>query len=534
MLSDNRDASTIGASGTSPFTGVSGDLEVPVVPALTLACHPEIRRIGERALLGSLALRQAVRLSRSEPEFFQPGETHGRALEDPYISRQPLVWEVSGDDSLTLFAGSSRTHVKVAGGALGHRLRIPFAELEKGVVLELSGRITLILHFHLEVREKDRRDFGLVGANSAMKRLREEIRSLGDLSTPVLIRGATGTGKELVARALHDAGPRPQAPFLGVNLGALPPDLAAAELFGAVRGAYTGATRDLPGFFRKAEHGTLFLDEIGEAPPQVQVMLLRVLETGEVLPLGAQRPEPVKARIVAATDADLEAQARRGTFREPLLHRLAGYVLRLPSLAERRDDLGRLLVHFLRRELEETGELFRLEPPTNPSRPWLPAPLMSRLLQFSWPGNVRQLRNVARQLVISNRGRSKLELTAGVEELLREPSQAEGEPPVPKKARSREESPPRRPTDVSPEELEAALATERWELAAAARNLGISRPSLYNLIRKHPHLRTAGDLSAEEIRGSYRESRGSLEKMAEELEVSASALRRRVRELGLE
>lgn len=533
MLTDHADASTVGASGTSPFTGVSGDLEVPVVPALTIQCHPEPQRLGERALLGQLTIRKPARLSRNEPEFFQPGGTVARPLEDPYISRQPLVWEVRRDDALTLLPGASRTRVKVGGEVLGARLRIPFGDLQEGVVIELSSRVTLLLHLHTEVREKDPRTFGLVGANTAIQRLREEIRSLGDLPTPVLIRGATGTGKELVARALHNAGPHPKGPFLGVNLGALPPALAAAELFGAVRGAYTGATRDLPGFFRKAQQGTLFLDEIGEAPPEVQVMLLRVLETGEVQPLGAPRPEPVEARIVAATDADLEGQARSGTFREPLIHRLSGYVLRLPSLARRRDDIGRLLLHFLRQELEETGETFHLEPPTNPARPWLPTELVRRLLDFSWPGNVRQLRNVVRQLVIGNRGRSRLKITPGVEELLRESSQAP-EPNAPGGEAGSPGSDSRRPTEVTAGEVAAALEKHRWELAAAARELQISRPSLYNLIRKDSRLRTAGDLSTEEIQRSFGRSQGNLEQMVEELEVSSSALRRRIRELGLE
>ena len=337
-----------------------------------------------------------------------------------------------------------------------------------------------------------------------------------------------------------------RGPFVGVNLGAMEPSLASSELFGSVRGAFTGAVRDRLGFFRTAKGGTLFLDEIGEAPPEVQVMLLRALEIGEILPVGSQTPVPVDVRVVAATDSDLEDRSQGGNFRAPLLHRLSGYVLWLPSLAERRDDFGVLMVHFLRQALVEIGEEERLATPADASRPWLSASVVRRLLDYSWPGNVRQLRNVVHQLVIGSRGRSSLRLGPETERLLRTPEGVGGggnslpdasDPgglQAPSTGREKGPSAPeRRPGDVRPEELVEALRRHRWELAAAARHLGISRPSLYNLIRDHPQLRTAGDVDAEEIRRCHRQCDGELEAMADRLEVSASALRRRVRELGL-
>ncbi|HEU4537176.1 MAG TPA: sigma 54-interacting transcriptional regulator, partial [Polyangiaceae bacterium] len=182
-------------------------------------------------------------------------------------------------------------------------------------------------------------------------------------------------------------------------MGAVPKELAAAELFGAARGAYTGSTHDREGLFRSAQGGTLFLDEVGEAPPEVQVMLLRALETGEVHPVGAKAPVAVDVRLVAATDANLESQIRDGRFKEPLLHRLAGYEIRLPPLRERREDIGPLFYHFARGELEATGEARRLAPADPYEAPWLPAPIAARLVRHPWPGNVRQLRNWARQIV---------------------------------------------------------------------------------------------------------------------------------------
>jgi DNA-binding NtrC family response regulator len=363
------------------------------------------------------------------------------------------------------------------------------------------------------------------------------------------VRGETGTGKELVARAIHGASARRSGPFFAVNLGAIPPSLAATELFGAIRGAYTGSVASQEGYFRRAHNGTLFLDEIGEAPSEVQVMLLRALEAGEIYPVGAQAAQRVDVRVLAATDADLESQANGGGFRAPLLHRLAGYEIWLPPLRQRRDDLGRLLIHFLREELQAIGEGRRLDP-TAPGfeSAWLPAPLVARLALFDWPGNVRQLRNVVRQLVIGSRGLTALELGDRGERLLRErglaadaagmPGNVPGSSVLVPLPGSGEAGPgPRRwrhPSDVTEDELAEALRLNRWDLKAAATQLHVSRTSLYALIDESSRFRHASDLAAEEIERCHRECEGDLDLMAERLEVSRRALGRRVREIGLE
>ncbi|WNZ66047.1 sigma-54 factor interaction domain-containing protein [Myxococcus sp. MxC21-1] len=218
-------------------------------------------------------------------------------------------------------------------------------------------------------------DLGIVGHGEGIHRVREDIIRVADLAVPVLIRGETGTGKELVARAIHASGPRRAGPFVSVNLGALAKELVAAELFGAQRGAYTGASRDREGYFRAAEGGTLFLDEVGEAPPEVQAALLRVLETGEIYPVGGHTPVPVDVRLVSATDAHLEARIQERTFKAPLLHRLAGFEILVPPLRERREDVGLLFLHFARQELEamgEGGQLTSADPRAEPGcpRPW--------------------------------------------------------------------------------------------------------------------------------------------------------------------
>jgi two-component system nitrogen regulation response regulator GlnG len=313
-----------------------------------------------------------------------------------------------------------------------------------------------------------------------------------------------------------------------VNLGAIAPTLVASELFGAVRGAYTGAVQSQEGYFRRAHGGTLLLDEVGEATSELQVMLLRALESGEIHPVGSQAAVKVDVRLLAATDADLEARVKQGSFRAPLLHRLAGYEIALPPLAERRDDVARLLVAFLSEELAALGESDRLSE-TAAGEPWLPAPLVARLARYDWPGNVRQLKNVARQLAIGSRGAERLAISSSVERIL-----AEGAPPLGRAAHPPQAAPARRrPSEIDEDELVAALKANRWDLQATANTLRISRPSLYSLIESSPRVRKAGDLSPGEIAGCLADCDGDLDRMVERLEVSKKALRRRLRELRL-
>jgi two-component system nitrogen regulation response regulator GlnG len=242
------------------------------------------------------------------------------------------------------------------------------------------------------------------------------------LAVPVLVRGEIGTGKELVARALHQESPRAHGPFVAVNLGALPPSLAASELFGARRSLFTGSGQDQSGAFARADGGTIFLDEIGAAPAEMQLRLLHALETGEIVPVGAKNPRWVDVRIVSATAADLEDAVNHGGFREALLHRLAGCSIHLAPLCERREDIGRLLAWFLRRELAELTDLGDTLPATDAPEPWLPVSLVSRLVRYAWPGNVHQLQTVVRQLVLDSRGLTALRASPGLDALLAQPS----------------------------------------------------------------------------------------------------------------
>ncbi len=232
-----------------------------------------------------------------------------------------------------------------------------------------------------------RRD--IITASPTMEELLERARRVAASDAAVLIRGESGTGKELLARAIHRASPRAAGPFVAVNCGAIPEQLLESELFGHRKGAFTGATSDHEGLFPAASGGTLFLDEIGDMPFALQVKLLRVLQEGQVRPVGSTRAERVDVRVISATHRDLEEALEQGTFREDLYYRLNVVSLDLPRLAERREDVPVLARHFLRHVAQRYGRRMEGFSPE----------ALEQLVSAPWPGNVRQLYNVVEQVV---------------------------------------------------------------------------------------------------------------------------------------
>ncbi|MDY0046695.1 MAG: sigma 54-interacting transcriptional regulator [Thauera propionica] len=228
----------------------------------------------------------------------------------------------------------------------------------------------------------------LISHSTRMHALLDEARLIAASDASVLIRGDSGTGKELLARAIHRASPRAAAPFVAINCGAIPEPLLESELFGHVRGAFTGATHHHAGLLQAAHGGTLFLDEIGDMPLALQVKLLRVLQERAVRPVGATRAEPVDLRIISATHRDLDAALTEGQFREDLYYRINVVSLELPTLAERREDIPLLAEHFLRRlAIKYAKDLSGFAPDA-----------LEALATAQWPGNVRQLHNVVEQV----------------------------------------------------------------------------------------------------------------------------------------
>jgi len=230
---------------------------------------------------------------------------------------------------------------------------------------------------------------GLIATSAEMAQVLDLVGRVAPTDATVLIRGESGTGKEIIAKALHHASSRAGERFVAINCGALPEPLLESEIFGHVKGAFTGAGANKKGLFEEAHGGTLFLDEIGEMAPGLQVKLLRALQSGEVRPVGSTQVITVDARVVAATNRDLEPMIRQGTFREDLYYRLNVIPIVLPPLRERRQDIPLLAEHFLARFARRQGRVLRLS-----------AGATERLLRYAWPGNVRELENAMERLAI--------------------------------------------------------------------------------------------------------------------------------------
>jgi two-component system response regulator HydG len=276
--------------------------------------------------------------------------------------------------------------------------------VEKPVDLrELRTKVGKCLEEHqrdldyLELRSQVDRSFGfegIVGADEKMDRIFDVLRQIAPTSASVLILGESGTGKELIARAIHRHSPRRGAPFVALNCGGLSEGTIESELFGHVKGAYTGAVADREGKFEFAHDGTLFLDEVGEMPIPTQIKLLRVLEDREVTRIGANKPRKVDVRVLAATNADLGEKVRAGEFREDLYYRLKVVTIELPPLRERRGDIKILVDHFLRAFGKQHGKDVES----------IDREALVALVNYGWPGNVRELRNAVESMVVRARG----------------------------------------------------------------------------------------------------------------------------------
>ena len=229
--------------------------------------------------------------------------------------------------------------------------------------------------------------FGIIGESPAIQKVFSALEKIIPANYPVLVTGQSGTGKELIAKALHQYGPRKHEVFLSENCAAIPETLLESILFGHKKGAFTGAHRDNPGHFLAADKGTLFLDEIGDMPLSMQSKLLRVIQDGEVRAVGGDRPKKVDVRLVAATNRDLEARVREGKFREDLFYRLNVLDIHLPTLRERGEDVLLIAEHFLRQARKAMGRPFSLSKRTR-----------EEFLQAPWPGNIRELENAIRRL----------------------------------------------------------------------------------------------------------------------------------------
>jgi DNA-binding NtrC family response regulator len=246
-----------------------------------------------------------------------------------------------------------------------------------------------------EIRRRDKTAVARpIGKSKRFLELLKLAEHVAPTESTVLIQGESGTGKEVVARYIHNLSTRADGPFLSINCGALPENLLESELFGHVKGSFTGAVRDKQGLFAAARGGSFFLDEVGEMPPSLQVKLLRVLQEREAIPVGATEAIPVDVRIIAATNRELEEEIRRGNFRSDLFYRLNVIALNLPPLRERRDDLLLLLEAFLQTMAQESGTEAKA----------LSSDALDAVMVYEWPGNVRELENALEHAVVLSRG----------------------------------------------------------------------------------------------------------------------------------
>ena len=306
----------------------------------------------------------------------------------------------------------------------------------------------------------------IVGKSEEMHKIFQLVDKVADTESTILIYGESGTGKELIARAIHYRSSRANGPFVSINCGALPESLLESELFGHVKGSFTGAIRDKEGLFKVAQGGTFFLDEIGETSPTIQVKLLRVLQEREVIPVGGTNPIKVDVRLVAATNADLEKAIKLERFRPDLYYRLNVIPVHLPPLRKRRDDIPLLVQHFLHKYNDDLP---------NERQKGIAKDAMEVLVSYDWPGNVRELENVVERAVI-----------------LEESAQITVES-LPDKIRQRESSANQLITEraqVTLDELEReylikVLNDTNWQKKRASQILGINASTLYRKIQRY-------------------------------------------------
>lgn len=373
------------------------------------------------------------------------------------------------------------------------------AERERDRVCEMFGVATFREGFE-----------GIVGNSKALREIMKTIARLKDSEAPVFLHGESGTGKEVFARAIHRNSPRRDKPFLGVNCAAFSEQVLDSELFGHVRGAFTGADRDRRGLFEEASGGTLFLDEVGEMSPGMQAKLLRVLQEKEIRPVGSNLTRKVDVRIVSASIRDLQKMVRQGTFREDLYYRLHVVRITLPPLRERPEDIPDLVHHFLKgNDLGLPAESLSVDPDA-----------MKLLMSYGWPGNIRELQNEIHRGLALGKGR----ITAGL--LSPEIREHSGERELPPTGLGLDEG----VRAVEKKMILRALEENGGNKTGAAEALKVSRMRLYQKMRQHGLSPRHGRADARKIRAVLKESAGRRGLAAKRLGISRKTLYNRLKE----
>jgi transcriptional regulator with PAS, ATPase and Fis domain len=384
------------------------------------------------------------------------------AIDDASMSRKHATLHLGSPVCIEDLGGPNGT--VVAGRRLERGVKTP---IPTGAIVELGG--VLLSLVNRGAPNPSTSGGGVVVIDPVMQQVHEVLEVAGRSKLSVLLLGETGVGKEVLATLVHASSPRAAKAFVKLNCAALVESLLEAELFGYERGAFTGAAQAKPGLLEAADGGTLFLDELGEMPLATQAKLLRVVENGEVMRIGALKPRPVDVRFVSATNRNLREQVAAGRFREDLFFRLDGVAVTIPPLRERRTEIAPLAIRLLERAAVEQGRAVA---------PTLAEATAERLTSYPWPGNVRELRNVMQRSLLFCTGDTLNPADIHFQSLGYEKPAASAPPPTSTSASSTA-TPPASPTAEKRRRVLETLETVQWNQKRAAELLGVSRRTLH-------------------------------------------------------
>lgn len=539
-----RDASLFDSQVGTQVAGTRLEL-----PRLRLLYHVDLGRVG--ALSHPDAEFEAgkwLSIGRLEPLFATPAPTDvWQPISDPMISRTQLrvrwlaaaaCFEVEPEPSAKrkLYLPRLAAGAEAPGAELLGTARLP-----PGSCIAIADRVLLGLEVVSRARSIDEDRLGLVGESEEMWRLRQEILEVGGFRKPALVLGETGTGKELVASAIHQAWRSSGGAFVPVNCAALPEQLVESQLFGHTRGAFTGADTNREGLFRAAHGGTLFLDELCEMPIGIQPKLLRTLQDGQVTAVGQSKSVKADVRLLAATNRDPAAEIAAGRLRADLYHRLAAHVVRVSPLRDRRLDIPELFIHFLQSQRHDHPELEWLWRDGQRWRATIPLAFFVELMRGAWEGNVRELENLTEQTARRNLHPGPFQTPVLASASVAAPIVLSAPPPGPAKMRGAQSV----PAAANP-----APPASPAQLGEASQLLGIARKTLAKLIDQETlgtlfrQMEAAGDGAAELRRHLQARAAESLHavllshdfnqaRVAKALGVSAWTLIRLMQDLGI-
>jgi two-component system nitrogen regulation response regulator GlnG len=455
--------------------------------------------------------------------FHDPVGKGAAPLDDPYISRQALQFTLTGK-RLVINRLHAASRCRCGPSEVFDKVEVDWEQLRAGIPLLLGHSVVLLLRLGFSdapLYAATESHALLCGSSSSMSRIREQVARAAESDVDVLIRGETGTGKELVATAIHRASRRASAPMVSVNMAAIPSELAPAALFGSARGAFTGAHQAVPGYFEQAQHGCLFLDEIGDTPAEVQPQLLRALQQREIQAVGGPIRQ-VDVRVLSATDALLDGAS---SFKMALRHRLGACEIALPPLRDHPEDIGELLLHFLQLAATDAGRatlLPNISTPAQSVAAW--AVVFFAFVSYRWPGNVRELANFAQQVILDS------ERTPVMNEQLLATFASDG--PVHEVSSARTLR--RRMQDVDDATFDRAMLANEYEVKRVAAQLGVSRAAVYRRIETSTRYRLASDIPPAELQQLVQQHNGDCTAIARQLGVSVTGLRSRLTTLSID